>query len=274
LSAIGYLKFIRCSWPTVALGIAWFVCCGLSITAGYHRLLAHRAYRATAVVRAFFLLFGAASAQNSALRWCAEHRRHHRHTDQPADPYNIRRGFWWAHVGWIIAEEPCESPGNVADLERDRLVAWQHRHYPLLAVAIGIALPACIGSAWGDPLGALLVAGFLRLAVQWHATFCVNSLAHSFGTQPYTTDVSARENLFVSLITFGEGYHNFHHRFPADYRNGVRWYHFDPTKWCVWTMSWLGLTSGLRRTPEAAIRRLAHPISEMLQRGEIARRLP
>ncbi|HLU40200.1 MAG TPA: fatty acid desaturase, partial [Planctomycetota bacterium] len=141
----------------------------------------------------------------------------------------------------------------VRDLAQDPLVRLQHRFYVPLAILFGAGVPAAAGALWGDPIGAMLVAGFLRLVVQWHATFSVNSFAHLIGRQPYTTRNSSRDSWLVALLTFGEGYHNFHHRFQVDYRNGVRWYHFDPTKWWVWTAAKLRLASGLRRVPKADV---------------------
>jgi stearoyl-CoA desaturase (delta-9 desaturase) len=135
----------------------------------------------------------------------------------------------------------------VRDLASDRLLRLQHRHYLLLAVLMGAVIPAAVGWLWDDATGAVLLGGFLRVVLQWHATFAVNSIAHMIGRQPYTTAVSARDSVFTALVTLGEGYHNFHHRFPSDYRNGFRWYQFDPTKWFVWTLCKLRLASGLKR---------------------------
>lgn len=252
--AIVYLAAIHFSWWTVGFGVVWLALCGLSITAGYHRLLSHRAYAASPLLRALYLAFGAASVQNSALRWSADHRAHHANVDQEDDPYNIKRGFWWAHIGWVVFNVPrARNMALVRDLEKDPLVRFQHRYYVPLAVLFGAVLPLVIGAAWGDPIGAMLVAGWLRLVVQWHATFSVNSLAHWVGRQPYSKRHSARDSFFVALVTFGEGYHNFHHQFQIDYRNGVRWYHFDPTKWWVWTAAKVGLAGGLRRVPKERI---------------------
>lgn len=252
--AIVYLAAIRFSWATVAFGLVWGVCCGLSITAGYHRLFSHGAYRAMLPLRLFYLLFGAASVQNSALQWSRDHRAHHAKTDREGDPYDIRRGFWWAHILWVVHRRPAgATTAPVTDLEGDPLIRWQHRWYVPLAIVFGGVLPLAIGSLWGDPIGAVLVAGFLRLVIQWHATFAVNSLTHTFGRQPYSRTTSARDSFWVALLTFGEGYHNYHHRFQADYRNGVRWYHFDPTKWWIWTAARLGLAAGLRRVPRSRI---------------------
>jgi len=252
--AVVYLAVFHFSWWTIGFGALWGVFCGLSITGGYHRLFSHAAYAASWPLRAFYLAFGAASVQNSALVWAANHRTHHAHSDRDRDPYSIERGFWWAHIGWVVCKSN-EHPNRslVRDLEADPLVRFQHRFYLPLALLFSSVAPAAIGTAWGDPIGALLVAGWLRLVVQWHATFSVNSFAHLIGSQPYERTGTARDSLIVALLTMGEGYHNFHHRFQIDYRNGVRWYHFDPTKWWVWTSACLGLTRKLRRVPAERI---------------------
>jgi stearoyl-CoA desaturase (delta-9 desaturase) len=261
--AVIYLVTVRCSPWTVGLGIVWFLLSGLSISGGYHRLFAHRSYHAAAPVRFGYLLFAAAAVQNSALRWAADHRVHHAHTDSESDPYSIRRGFWWAHLGWVLFRNPDRAgKGSAPDLEADALIAFQHRYYLPIAIVFGALLPGALGFLWGDPIGALLVVGFLRLVVQWHVTFSINSFAHWIGRQPYCTDSTARDSGLTALISFGEGYHNFHHRFQADYRNGVRWWHFDPTKWLVWSLSWTGLTRDLTRTPAAAIAKARRLTSE------------
>lgn len=243
------------NWWTLLLGLAWFVLCGLSITAGYHRLFAHRTYEAVSGLRLAALLFGAASAQNSALHWANNHRVHHSKVDRDEDPYNINRGFIWAHIGWVLYRDTEHEFKRVRDLRGDSLVMWQHRHYPLLAVLVGGVLPACIGFLWGDPIGALLVAGFVRLVVQYHVTFATNSFAHTVGARPYDLSTSARDHFVTAVLTLGEGYHNFHHRFQNDYRNGVRRRDFDPTKWFIWSLSLLGAAHNLRRVPEEKIMR-------------------
>jgi stearoyl-CoA desaturase (delta-9 desaturase) len=253
-ATVAYLISVRCSPWTLGLGALWLTLCGLSITAGYHRHYAHPTHKAAWPLRAFYLLFGAASVQNSALKWSADHRLHHHRTDEEGDPYNARRGLWWSHIGWIFFND--ETPivqGTVRDLQRDRLVRLQHRHLLSLAALVGCGVPAALGLIWGDPLGAMLCAGFLRLVLQWHATFSVNSLAHRIGTQPYSTVCTARDSWITAIFTLGEGYHNYHHRFPGDYRNGVRWYHFDPTKWFLYLAAKVRLVRELRRVPHAAI---------------------
>jgi stearoyl-CoA desaturase (delta-9 desaturase) len=252
--AVVYLAAIHFSWWTLAFGLVYGVCCGLSITGGYHRLFSHGSYQGSWLLRAFALAFGAASVQNSALAWSADHRAHHAHTDTDDDPYDIRKGFWWAHIGWVIFQSPAEKNlALVRDLGADPLVAFQHRYYVPLAIVFGVVVPGAFGLLWGDAIGTILVAGWLRLVVQWHATFSINSLTHSFGKKTFDTASSAFDSFWIALLTFGEGYHNFHHRFPIDYRNGVRWYQFDPTKWWIWSMAKLGLARRLRRVPNDRI---------------------
>ena len=263
--AIVYLVAVKTSLWTVGLGVLWMSFTGLAITGGYHRLFAHRTYRARAPLRAFYLLFGAASVQNSALKWASDHRLHHAHSDKPKDPYSIQRGFWWAHIGWVLFKSgnPTDMRG-VDDLQEDRLVQLQHRYYVPLAVLMAAVVPASLGLLWGDPIGALLVAGFLRLVVQWHATFSINSVAHCLGKRPFSITSSARDSFWTAILTLGEGYHNFHHRFVTDYRNGIRWYHFDPTKWFVWSMARVGMTSNLRRVAKDAIERARRAVAAEL----------
>ncbi|MFT7667609.1 MAG: stearoyl-CoA desaturase (delta-9 desaturase) [Planctomycetota bacterium] len=252
---IVWMVMVNFSWWTVGLGVLWHLCASIAITGGYHRLFAHRAYKASWPVRLFYLSFGAAGLQNSALKWSADHRVHHREVDTKKDPYNIQKGFWWAHILWVFYMEPGRPIVGVDDLKRDKLVMFQHNYYMRLGTVVGVITPFLLGFLWGDPIGAVLTCGFLRLAIQYHVTFSINSFTHMFGKQPYSVDNSSRDSLISAVITMGEGYHNYHHRFQADYRNGIRWYHFDPTKWFVFSLSKVGLTSDLRATTREKIER-------------------
>jgi stearoyl-CoA desaturase (delta-9 desaturase) len=250
------------AWPSVALGFTWYWCSGLSITGGYHRLFSHRSYRCSPLVTLFYLGFGAAAVQNSALTWASDHRRHHAHTDEDDDPYDARRGLWWSHIGWVLREDPRRDYSNARDLQADPLVSFQHRFYLPIAIAMGGVVPALVAWAWRDPLGGFLWAGCIRLVAQYHSTFAINSLTHRFGRQPYSAATSARDNPFVALVTMGEGFHNFHHQFPSDYRNGIRWCDFDPTKWLVAALARIGLASDLKRSSGQAIARGRNQPSE------------
>ncbi|MBV8146675.1 MAG: fatty acid desaturase [Gammaproteobacteria bacterium] len=238
--------------------VFFLVANGMAITAGYHRLWAHRAYEAHWSLRALYLLFGTMALQNSVFAWCSGHRTHHLHVDdEDRDPYSARRGFWFSHIGWMLREYPSgrEDFSNIPDLRKDRLLAFQHRYYVPLAVGLNFGLPLAAGLLFHDVLGMLILAGVLRLVWSHHVTFFINSLAHMWGSRPYTEDNTARDNPVLAVITYGEGYHNFHHIFAHDYRNGVRWWQWDPTKWLIASLQVLGLTRRLKRTPVFQIQR-------------------
>jgi len=230
----------------------------LAITCGYHRLFAHLTYQAKPALKLVYLLFGAMALQNSALLWSAGHRVHHNSIDDPErDPYCAKRGFWFSHIGWMLRNYPSGVPDidNARDLQRDPLVMWQHRYYLAIALAMNFGLSFLAGWASGDVIGVMLIAGFLRLVVSHHLTFLINSAAHMFGTQPYTAENTARDNPVLAVLTFGEGYHNFHHAFAHDYRNGVRWWQWDPSKWLIRALSWVGLAYKLKSVPWFRIQR-------------------
>jgi stearoyl-CoA desaturase (delta-9 desaturase) len=241
----------------------------LAITCGYHRLFAHATYEARPALKLVYLLFGAMALQNSALFWSAGHRAHHRFIDDPErDPYCAKRGFWFSHMGWMLRHYPSGEPdlSYVRELQRDPLVMWQHRHYLAVALGMNFGVVLLIGWASGDLVGVFLLAGILRLVVSHHLTFFINSLAHIVGIQPYTDENTARDNAVVALLTFGEGYHNFHHMFAHDYRNGVRWWQWDPSKWLIYSLHWLGLTHDLKRVPWFKIQRAQ--LDTQFQRAE------
>jgi stearoyl-CoA desaturase (delta-9 desaturase) len=242
---------------------------GMAITCGYHRLFAHCTYEAHPVLKVAYLFFGAMALQNSALNWAAAHRVHHRFIDDPErDPYCARRGFWFSHIGWMLRSYPSGEPdfSTVRDLQRDPMVMWQHNHYLLAALSTNFGLPLLVGYLVGDVWGVFLLAGVLRLVVSHHFTFFINSLAHMWGSQPYTDGNTARDNAVVALLTYGEGYHNFHHMFAHDYRNGLRWWQWDPSKWFISGMSLVGLTRNLKRVPWFKIQRAL--LDNQFQRAE------
>jgi stearoyl-CoA desaturase (delta-9 desaturase) len=253
-----YLYYFGLDWFQVALFFVMFLACGFSISIGYHRLFSHISFKASWPVRFFTLVFGAGAFENSALMWASEHRRHHKYVDHDDDPYCISKGFFHAHIGWLLFKLKEDQPrDNVADLERDKLVCWQDRHVQQIAVVVSLVMPALLGFLWDGWLGALgafLIGGVARIVVLQHCTFLINSACHTIGRQPYSRRCTARDSVFLALFTFGEGYHNYHHEFQHDYRNGVKPWQFDPTKWIIWTFSKLGFARNLRRVPASAIR--------------------
>lgn len=229
---------------------------GLSISAGYHRLWAHRTYEAHWSVRFIYMIFGTMALQNSIPAWCSGHRNHHRYIDDNLrDPYSARRGFWFSHIGWMLRDYPSgkRDDSTIPDVMRDPIAAFQDRHYVPLVLFTNIGIPLAIGWLAGDLLGVFLLGGLLRLVVSHHTTFFINSLAHAWGTQPYTDANTARDNGLLAFLTYGEGYHNFHHCYAGDYRNGVRWWQWDPAKWLIYALSTVGLASNLRRVPDVKI---------------------
>ena len=232
---------------------AWFAIlmafCELSITAGYHRLWSHSAYKAHPVLRVIFALGGACALQNDCITWASDHRRHHLFVDDnDKDPYSAKRGFWYSHFEWMIRDYPSTRVDldNAKDLLKDPVLIWQRDNYLLLLLLTNVGLPLLLGWIHGDIWASLLLAGFLRLTLSQHFTYLINSAAHMWGKRTYDPNQTARDNWFIALFTFGEGYHNYHHTFAWDYRNGIRWYHYDPTKWLINICSWLRLATDLR----------------------------
>src|SRR5438270_7015206 len=253
-----YLWYFGLDWFQITLFLALAATTGFSITLGYHRLFTHMTFQASWPIRLFTLLFGAASFENSVVMWASEHRRHHKFVDDDHDdPYSISKGFWYAHIGWLLFKVKPDPPfDNVADLQKDPLVRWQHRYIHWLAVVMSFVVPALLGAIWNGwrgALGAFLIVGVARVVVVQHGTFLINSACHVMGRQPYSTKCSARDSWLLALFTLGEGYHNYHHEFQYDYRNGVKPWNYDPTKWIIWTLSKLGLTGKLRRVPAEKI---------------------
>jgi stearoyl-CoA desaturase (delta-9 desaturase) len=238
-------------WAWLFFGI-FLMLNGIGIGSGYHRLWSHRTYEAHPVLRWFLAVMGGMSLQNSIIIWCARHRIHHRDVDDnDKDPYSIGRGFWFAHIGWMLKDYPSGKIDYsvVRDLEKDPVAAWQHRWYWTLVWTTNLALPLFLGWLTGDMLGMFLLAGIGRLVINHHVTFFINSLAHMWGRQPYTDENTARDQHFLALITYGEGYHNYHHLFQSDYRCGIRWWHLDINKWFIATCALLGLVKNRKRAP-------------------------
>lgn len=241
-----YYDFHMIDW--IMFGILYIVT-GLGITVGYHRLISHRSFTCPKWIKATFLIAGGWALENSALQWGADHIRHHARCDQDADPYNAKRGFWFSHCGWIFLKDPYRDSRFASKLKQDPLVVWQDRYY-LPIVLSGLALPFVVGfvtNGWSGGMGCFLLAGVGRIFFVLNSTFCINSICHMWGSQPYGDTDSSRNSWWTSLLTFGEGYHNYHHMYPNDYRNGVKWYNVDPSKWLIYGLSLVGLASSLRR---------------------------
>lgn len=266
LFIIGYHLFLAISLPiyfkshTPSSALLWttfalvFVS-GIAITAGYHRLYSHSSYKTNPIVETIFLFFASLATQGSALRWSHDHRLHHAFVDTDKDPYSVKKGLFHAHVLWMLFKTPDIDPKVVADLMRNPRVMFQHNHYVFCMIASNFLVFLISGLILQDFLGAFLFTWWVRLLALHHTTWCINSIAHYWGTRYYSQEHSAVDNYLISLLTYGEGYHNYHHTFAQDYRNGIRWYHFDPSKWLIWTLHKLGFAKDLKRVNEERITR-------------------
>jgi stearoyl-CoA desaturase (delta-9 desaturase) len=243
------------SWELIGITLFLIAACLLSITMGYHRLYAHKTYRTRSAVEWVLLFFGTLATEGSALKWSHDHRLHHKHVDTDLDPYGTPKGFWHSHIIWMF-KEPAPWHGQlVRDLERNGVVQLQHRFYGWWMALTNIFVVSLVGLVTGEWFGAFVFAFLVRLFVVHHSTWFINSLAHIWGSKPYSTEHSAVNNLILAFLTFGEGYHNYHHTFSSDYRNGVRWYQFDPPKYLLWLFSKIGLATDLKKVDHLTIKR-------------------
>ncbi len=247
-------SFGMVKWQTwLFFGVYAFLT-SIAMTAGYHRLFSHKAYKASFIVRFFMVMLGSAGFLGSALEFATDHRDHHRYADTEKDLYSINKGFWYAHIGWILYLDLSKRDySNVKDLTSSALMRFQHKHFTAVATFMGFVFPMLIAALWGNALAGLIIVGCLRMVMNHHSTFFINSLCHWSGKQTYSEDLSARDNWLTALVTMGEGFHNFHHQFPLDYRNGIRYFHYDPTKWLIYGLSKIGLASHLRRVSDHKI---------------------
>lgn len=256
ITALGltyYFLYHSVNYWMIAFAIIFAFVTNLSITAGYHRHFAHKSYDTNGLMRFLFLFFGSSGFQGSALKWSSDHRRHHRFEDTENDPYSITRGFFHAHIGWLVKKHYVTQKISAPDLEKDFLIRHQHRHYLAWSIISGYFFPTLVGVCMKDPLGGLLIGGGLRIFLTQQSTFFVNSICHYIGNKPYCNKITARDSWFVALLTHGEGYHNFHHKFQIDYRNGIRWYQWDPTKWTIQALSLIGFAKKLRKVSSTEI---------------------
>jgi stearoyl-CoA desaturase (delta-9 desaturase) len=232
----------------LALCFGFFYLRLFGITAGYHRYFAHRAYKTSRAFQFFLAFIGAASVQKGPLWWAAGHRRHHLYSDQPGDMHSPRRGFWYSHTGWVFS-------GEWEDTELDRIkdfssypeLMWLNRWHIVAPISLAVlcyAVGGFSGLIWGFVVSTTLL---------WHATYTINSLAHQYGTQRYDTGDDSRNNLWLALLTLGEGWHNNHHRYMASVRQGFFWWEIDMTYYALLGLRKLGLVWDLREPPRKVL---------------------
>lgn len=256
------------SWFALATALVLYAVRMFAITGFYHRYFSHKAFRTSRVLQFAFALVGAASVQRGPLWWAAHHRNHHRHADTEHDPHSPRRlGFWWSHAGWFLTRRGFRTDfERIPDLARYPELRLLDRYDVLVPIALATALFFLGG--WlerhhpelGTSAAQLLIWGFfVSTVVLFHATVTINSLAHRYGTRRFDTADDSRNNAWLALITFGEGWHNNHHHYPGSARQGFAWWEFDLTYYGLRALAALGLVwdlkpvpAGLRRTVKAA----------------------
>jgi stearoyl-CoA desaturase (delta-9 desaturase) len=273
-AVIGAACLTDCKWSTIGLTAILYVLNGLGITAGAHRLWAHRSYKAHGIFRFFLMLCNAMANQGTIFHWSRDHRVHHKYSDTPADPHDSGRGFFFAHMGWLLVKKDprvikAGENLNYDDLWADWTVVLQEKLNPwgnlfMCFVAPMLAGMHLCGENW---FNALFVCGFLRYVLVLHATWLVNSATHFYGTAEYDDTICPRDNWFVSIAALGEGWHNWHHKFPYDYSTGEfeGFLQFNPTKLIIDGFALLGLVSERKRATK-----IWHKMKEAKARGKLA----
>jgi len=235
--------------------IVWYQVCGWGVTAGMHRLWSHRSYTAALPTRIFLILLASMSNQGSIYHWARDHRVHHRHSDTSKDPHDITRGVFYAHMGWLLLKkyDEVKEAGKKIDCEdllQDWVVKLNHDLNPLWDQFWAFGVPGLygiwrLGSFWDG----VFIFGMLRWVIEVHSTWCVNSVAHTWGYRPYRANVRPCESLVTSLLANGEGWHNWHHAYPHDYAAAedsflFQWNH---TKLFIDVLGLVGQTSNFKR---------------------------
>jgi stearoyl-CoA desaturase (Delta-9 desaturase) len=254
--------WVGVSWVAVAVCVASYVLRMFAITGFYHRYFSHRTFKASRPVQFLMGVLGSSAVQRGPLWWAAHHRHHHRHSDEQEDFHSpVRHGFLYSHMGWFFHPDAVETNIDaVRDLARFPELRWLDRWDLMIPVGYAVAmfgLGAAIDAIWpaaGTGAWQMLIWGFFVSTVfLFHGTYTVNSLAHVVGRRRFETTDSSRNNLFIALITLGEGWHNNHHHYQTSTRQGFYWYEIDITYYFLKAMSWVGLVSDLRPVPESIL---------------------
>jgi stearoyl-CoA desaturase (delta-9 desaturase) len=252
------------TWVELVLFFGMYALTGLGVTVGYHRLFTHRAFETNRVMQATLAILGSMAVEGSLLRWVANHRKHHQHSDQPGDPHsphlhgagflNMLRGLWEAHVGWIFQPAARGLHKYIADFQSDRFLRTISALFPLwvlLGLLIPAGLAALITHTWTGALLGFVWGGLVRIFFVHHVTWSINSVCHIWGTRPFRSHDHSRNNPILGVVAFGEGWHNNHHAFPSSARHGLHWWQIDVSYFVIAAMSRVGLAWNVRTpTPE------------------------
>jgi stearoyl-CoA desaturase (delta-9 desaturase) len=247
----------------IALLLSGYYVANISVGIGLHRLWSHATFKTNKIVEFILALFAAGTLQGPALAWASDHFRHHTYTDQENDPHSPKKyknkflGFFWSHMGWMLYSPTLKQIDRVTlvKLGRNKILRWQMKYYWYIALIMNLVVPPLVGYLAGGTLQSAF-AGYIFIglgrALQQQMTFCVNSLCHFVGSKKYYSG-SARDIWWMFIFLLGENWHNYHHAFANDYRNGVKWYQLDIHKWIIFSMEKLGLAWDLVRISEVRI---------------------
>lgn len=243
--------FVPVTYLSIGLCIAFYLIRMFGITAGYHRDLSHLSYKSKRWVRFIFACIGCSAMQKGPLWWAAHHRKHHHHSDTENDPHSpIKRGWFYAHVGWIFSDKNSDNDfSRVKDLLKFCELRWLNKYHLLPGLCLLIIcflLDKWSGVVWGFAISTVLL---------YHGTFSVNSICHLFGKRRFNTPDESRDNAFVAIfLTLGEGWHNGHHARQARARHGVHWHELDFTYYLLWFFSLFGCVWNLKKPPPEMIK--------------------
>ncbi len=249
LLAIGGLFVLGFSWSGLGLALALYAVRMFGVTGGYHRYFSHRTFKTSRVMQFLLAFLAQSSAQKGALWWAAHHRHHHKHSDQELDIHSAKqRGFWYAHVGWILTSKNDDTDyDKVRDLAQYPELVWLNKYFLVPPVALGVGL--FLVGGWH----ALYWGMFVSTTLLWHGTFTINSLTHLWGARRYATTDDSRNSFWLALITSGEGWHNNHHYYQRAANQGFFWWEIDTTFYTLWVMSKLGLVWDLHLAPKRVV---------------------
>ncbi|KAL3210340.1 hypothetical protein MRX96_008858 [Rhipicephalus microplus] len=256
----GIYEMYYSKWQTHVFGNIILIFSGISVTAGAHRLWCHRAYKAKTPLRIFLMLFNCVAAQNDLYEWVRDHRVHHKYSETDADPHNVNRGFFFAHVGWLLCRkhpEVTEKGKHIdcSDILQDPVARFQKQYYMWLVLLFSFVLPTVIpGLLWGESYwNAFCTATMLRLILSLNFTWSVNSFAHLWGNKPFDKSISPTEAPWVSFVAVGEGFHNFHHTFPWDYSTSELGWKLNMSTMFIDIMAKLGQAYDLKTVSREAV---------------------
>lgn len=228
-----YLGVTSAKWTSLLFAV-FMICAGnLGITCGVHRLWSHRSYKARTPLKVFLVILQTLAFQMSVIEWSRDHRLHHKYSETDADPHNAKRGFFFSHVGWLLVRKHpdviTKGKGiDISDLTEDKVLRFQKDNYFAMVLLITFLIPTAIPMYfWNETFMNASTLNLLRYCLALNITWMVNSVAHMFGNKPYDKFINPVENKAVSFLALGEGWHNYHHTFPWDYRTGE----YDRLNW-------------------------------------------